>query len=187
MDFNDLSLVKLKLETEIKDFSCGDSIGEQDLNNFLFTKAKLYHKQLLATTYILENQDSTIAYFSIFNDSLRVQEELFASQNSLLRTLKEIVPHGKRHLEFFPAIKIGRLAVSSTIQKSGLGRTIVNYVISHAIDVNKSCACKFITIDAYAASLEFYEKLGFKYLTPKDSGKEERQMFLDLTPIINSI
>jgi len=55
-----------------------------------------------------------------------------------------------------------------------------------AITQNKSCACKLLTVDAYEQSLGFYEKKGFTYFTDNDKGKDTRQMYLDLTPIINA-
>ena len=64
--------------------------------------------------------------------------------------------------------------------------TIINFIISLALEQNQSCACKLLTVDAYEQSLAFYEKKGFLYLTESDKGKDTRQMYLDLTPIINA-
>lgn len=182
MDLAGLSLIKIDENSVIKRFDCGD----EDLNSFLLTKSIFYLKELLATTYLLENAEETIAFFSIFNDSIRIEESEFASKNALRRLLSEIVSHPKRHLRNFPAIKIGRLGVSKNIQKSGLGRSILSYILDLAITQNKSCACKFIVVDAYEQSLGFYEKLNFSYYTEKDKGEDTRQMFLDLTPYTNT-
>jgi GNAT superfamily N-acetyltransferase len=183
MNWDDLSLIKVDDSTIFKPFDCGDS----DLNEFLIEKSKGYSKELLATSFVLEDQNNTIAFFSIFNDSLRVQEKDFASKAAWKRFLKEIVSHPKRHLEYFPAIKIGRLAVTNQIQKSGIGKQIVNFIIDFAITQNKTCACKFITVDAYDKSLGFYKKIGFKFLSDSDILEDTRQMNFDLTPILNSI
>ncbi|MFL9481902.1 hypothetical protein ACI6Q2_03930 [Chitinophagaceae bacterium LWZ2-11] len=109
MNWDDLSLIKVDDSIIFKPFDCGD----QDLNEFLFTKSKGYSKELLATSFVLEDKENTIAFFSIFNDCLKVQEKDFASKSAFKRFLTEIVSHPKRHLEYFPAIKIGRLAVSN--------------------------------------------------------------------------
>jgi GNAT superfamily N-acetyltransferase len=182
MDFSGLSLVKVNPSTAIKPFDCGDD----DLNDFLLSKAKHFQAELLAVTYLLENEERTIAFFSLFNDSVRVQEIEFASKNALKRFLKSIVTHPKRHLEYFPALKIGRLGVCNKTQKSGLGKAIISFVIDLALQQNETCACKLITVDAYEQSLIFYEKMGFVYFTDMDAGKDTRQMYLDLTPIINT-
>lgn len=186
LDLTGLSLIRLEEDTIIKPFDCGDSEPKKDLNDFLFNKAKNYLKEHLATTFIVESNDMTYAYYSILNDSLRVEELSFASKGAFKRFLKNLVTHKKRHLENFPAIKIGRLAVNKGIQISGLGRMIVNNVIEYAINQNENCACKIITVDAYSESLGFYEKMGFEYFSENDSEESERQMFLDLTPIIKT-
>jgi hypothetical protein len=71
-------------------------------------------------------------------------------------------------------------------KKGGIGSSIIRFVISLAIEQNKTCACKLITVDAYNQSLGFYERIGFSYFSESDKGKDTRQMFLDLTPIINA-
>lgn len=183
MPLNGFSFLKLQETTNIKPFDCGDL----DLNDFLNSKAILYKKDLLATTYLLESEEKTVAYLSIFNDSLAVQEKDFASRSEFIRFLKNY-KHPKRHLRHFPAIKIGRLAVCETTKKErrGIGSTLVHFVLDLALEQNSNCACQLITVDAYAQSLQFYEKLGFKYLSDNDINKDTRQMYYDLRPLINT-
>jgi len=182
MSFSDLTLLAVSRSTRIKPFDCGD----EDLNNFLLVDAINYSNNLLATTFTLEDEEKTIAFFSIFNDSIKVEDLDFPSNSSLRKFISRIVPFGKRHLKYFPAIKIGRLAVSTGIQKSGIGSDLIKYIINFAIEHNEQCACKFISVDAYAASLLFYEKMGFIYLSESDLNEETRQMYFDLTPYLNS-
>jgi predicted GNAT family N-acyltransferase len=176
------SLIELKNETALKPFNCSD----EDLNDFFTNKAKSYSTELLATTYILEKEDITVAYYSIFNDSLAIEESNFLSKNSLKKFLSNLVTNPKRHLKNFPAIKIGRLAVSKDAQKCGIGKKIIDNIIAFSIDHNTNCACKLITVDAYSESLVFYEKMGFKYLSDKDKNEDTRQMYIDLTPYLNA-
>lgn len=185
MPLTGFTFLKLHPSTIIKPFECGDS----DLNEFLSDKAILYKKDLLATTYILENHTKTIAYLSIYNDSLAVQENVFASKSAFNRWLKELLEHPKRHLRQFPAIKIGRLAVCETTKKDrkGIGKALVNFVLDLALEQNSICACQLVTVDAYSQSLVFYEKLGFKFLSNNDEGKDTRQMYYDLRPLMNTI
>jgi GNAT superfamily N-acetyltransferase len=183
MNWEDLSLLRVEASSQFKPFNCGD----EDLNDFLVSKSKAYSIELLATSFVLEDAENTIAFFSIFNDSLRVEEKDFASRSAFKRFMGDLVSHPKRHLNYFPAMKIGRLAVTNQIQKSGIGKKLLNFIIDMAIVQNKQCACKFITVDAYEASLGFYEKMGFKYLSIKDEGEDTRQMSLDITPFLNSM
>jgi predicted GNAT family N-acyltransferase len=179
-ELSQLSLILLDDSHEIKPFDCGDS----DLNEFLFEKAKLYKVELLATTYILENDTQTVAYYSIFNDSLKVEVESFTSKSSFKRFLSDLVSHPKRHLKSFPALKIGRLGIDQNFKGNGLGKLIINNIISDTLELNQKQGCKLITVDAYSQSLNFYERLNFEYLTEKDKDDETRQMYFDLTTLL---
>ena len=61
-----MKVVRLTQEHIFKPFDC----GEEDLNEFLIHDAKLYAKGLLAVTYIIEDEDNTIAFFSLSNDRI---------------------------------------------------------------------------------------------------------------------
>lgn len=134
MELAGLSLNKIDSNTVIKPFDCGD----EDLNDFLSSKAKLYQQENLAVTYLIEDETRTVAFFSIFNDSLKVEESFFASKSALKRLLSQLVTHPKRHLRYFPALKIGRLAVDNVNKKGGIGSSIIRFVISLAIEQNKT-------------------------------------------------
>ncbi|GHS96637.1 hypothetical protein FACS189421_02050 [Bacteroidia bacterium] len=166
----------------IKPFDCGD----EDLNEFLLEKSNNYQMELLATTFVFEDEIKTLAYYSIFNDSLKIENISFSSKNALKNFIRRLVPHPKRHLKHYPAIKIGRLAISKQAQKSGLGRKIMDTIIDYAIKQNERCACKFILVDAYKDALGFYEKMQFEYFSENDLNDETRQMYLDITPLINA-
>ncbi|MEZ4916328.1 MAG: hypothetical protein R2836_05020 [Chitinophagales bacterium] len=86
MNLENASLIRLEEDTIIKPFDCGDV----DLNDFLFNKAKKYLKENLATTFIIEDESITIAYYSIFNDSLKVEKSKFASNSQLKKSFSKI-------------------------------------------------------------------------------------------------
>ncbi len=178
-----MNIRKTKIEnsTIIKSFNCGDD----DLNEFLLEKSKNYQQELLATTFIFENETTTYAYYSVFNDSFRIEDLSFLSKNAIKNFLRRLLPHSKRHLKHYPAIKIGRLAISKQAQQLGLGRKIMDTIIDYAIKQNEQCACNFILVDAYKDAVGFYEKMQFEYFSDSDLNDEIRQMYLDITPIIN--
>ncbi len=173
---------KVDNKSAFKPFDCGD----KDLNEFLLEKSKHYNEELLATTIVFENDVKTIAYYSIFNDSLDIEQFSFSSKNAIKRLIRKLVPHPKRHLKSFPAIKIRRLAVCKNLQKSGLGRKIMDNVINYDIEQNEKCACKFIIVDAYKKSLRYYENMGFEYLSDNDLNENTRQIYLDISPYVNA-
>ena len=50
----------------IKPFNCGD----KKLNGFLLEDARFFYEEFIANTFILEDDDETIAYFSLLNDKV---------------------------------------------------------------------------------------------------------------------
>ncbi|MDB5117797.1 MAG: acetyltransferase domain protein [Mucilaginibacter sp.] len=172
MSFSDFKLIRLTPEHELLPFNCDD----KDLNEYIFEDAKANQSQLLAVTYLLESDQNTVAFFSIFNDKITVED--FESKSKW----KRLVPHNKRK-KSYPAVKLGRLGINIDHQRVGLGRDILNYIKILFIDKNKT-GCKFITVDAYSKSLQFYEKNGFDYMTTKDKQEDTRLMFYDLSQLL---
>ena len=65
-----MKIVRLTQEHAFKPFDC----GEGDLNDFLLQDAKQYAKGLLAVTYVIEDEESTVAFFSLSNDRISLLE-----------------------------------------------------------------------------------------------------------------
>ncbi len=63
MESNNVKLIRLEPDTIILPFDCGDT----DLNGFLFDDAKNYAKDLMAVTYLIQDEQKTIAYFNYLN------------------------------------------------------------------------------------------------------------------------
>ena len=177
---DEVSILLLTEGYSIKPFDCED----EDLNDFLFNEATPYQKELLATTFVMENDEQTLGYYSLLNDSLQLREDMFASKSQFRKFLRELMPYPKRHLKTIPALKIGRLAIDNSFKGKGLGSVIMANIISKCIKMNKEQACRLITVDAYKQAIPFYQKMGFKFLTEDDKNDTTRLMFLDLANII---
>ena len=163
------SLIRLTADYQVKPFNCGDA----DLNDFLLNDSKSYLSKLLAVTYILENETETIAFFSLFNDKITIDD---VDSKSKWKWFKKAT--GKS-FSSHPAMKIGRLGVSNNFKGRGIGTITLDYIKEMFITNNRT-GCRYITVDAYAASLSFYEKNGFEYLTNRDIGSDTRLMYFDL-------
>ncbi len=164
------ALIRLTRTHPIKHFDCGDV----DLNDFLLNDSKSYLDKLLAVTYILETENETIAFFSLLNDKIMVED--VDSGNQWKKWFKKTTGKDFRS---HPAVKLGRLGVSNTVKGRGIGTLILDYIKELFITNNRT-GCRYITVDAYGASLTFYEKNGFTYLTTKDKGSDTRLMYFDL-------
>ena len=177
---DEISILLLTEDYPIKPFDCED----EDLNDFLFNEATPYQKELLATTFVMENDEQTLGYYSLLNDSLQLREDMFTSKSQFRKFLRELMPYPKRHLKTIPALKIGRLAIDKTFKGKGLGSVIMANIISKCIKMNQEQACRLITVDAYKQAVPFYQKMGFKFLIEGDKDDTTRLMFLDLTSFI---
>ena len=174
--FSDCTRIRLSADTKIKPFDCGDA----DLNDFLFNDAKPYLSELYAVTYLYVFGDDTVAFFSVSNDSISFDEKTI-SKTDWNRFCRKI-PYVKRRHDS-PAVKIGRLGVSRKYHDAGIGSQLLTYIKIFFIDNNKT-GCRFITLDAYnnSATLSFYKKNGFAFLTESDKTDKTRSMYFDLKP-----
>ncbi|WP_158994311.1 GNAT family N-acetyltransferase [Mucilaginibacter sp. L196] len=177
MNLEDFNLIRLSSDYKFKTFDCKD----EDLNDFLLNKSKVFLTDLVAVTYLLESDVHTVAFFSLLND--KISSENFSSNNQWNRFRKGAISAEKK-FKSYPAMKIGRLAVSHDFKGNDIGTAILDYLKELFVDNNRT-GCKFITVDAYDKSLVFYEKNGFKYFTDDDKGKDTRAMYLDLLPFTN--
>jgi GNAT superfamily N-acetyltransferase len=169
---NNVRLSRLTPDFQIKPFDCGDL----DLNDFLFSDAKRYNSELLAVTYLLENDTETIAFFSLLNDKITITDT--DSKTQWRKLIRDRMPLGKR-FSSYPAMKIGRLGVSLSHQGHGWGAIILDYLKELFISNNRT-GCRYITVDAYRQSLAFYEKNDFIFLTNSDRNSDTRLMYYDL-------
>ena len=86
--------LKLTETHDIKNFTCGTKKKDIDLTDFLLKEAKLYYKQKLGVTYLIENEYDTIAYCTILND--KIERIIPKSKNPLSQIKKYIFEQKKR-------------------------------------------------------------------------------------------
>lgn len=159
-------------------FDCGKS----DLNNFLLEtgddtpNATKYEREHLSKTYIVEDQETnqTLAYFSLACDKI----ERAVSDPVIWNRLSRKIPNAKRRSSY-PAIKIGRLAVSKDAQCSGLGQKILSFIKGTFFGSSK-VGCRYLTVDAYLDAESFYSKCNFRPLVIPEPEDETVLMFFDL-------
>ena len=135
---------------------------------------------MLAKTYVLQDDSHTVAYVSLLTDKIAQT----SVPKNLWRRLRKSIPHEK-HFNSYPAVKIGRLAVSLQNKGEGIGSRIIEAMkIKLAVSPAQIAACRFLTIDAYHKAVPFYEKNNFRLLTndvPEDAPTVP--MYFDLMTI----
>ena len=168
-----MKVVRLTQDHIFKPFDC----GEEDLNEFLIHDAKLYAKGLLAVTYIIEDEDKTVAFFSLSNDRISLSE----ADKATWRRIRSAFPHSK-HRSDYPAVKIGRLGVNINAQHRHIGTDILDFV-KHTFINNNRTGCCFVTVDALKSAVPFYTNNGFRPLRAINTG-DTVPMYYDLKQLL---
>lgn len=158
-------------EFELTKFDCGD----EDLNNFLFEDSKNFLEKRIANTFIVVDEGNIVAYFCLLNDKISRQEVT----NSQWKRIKDSFPDGKR-FRSYPAIKIGRFAVSAAYRGKSIGTKVMTMIKVRLHRDQNYSAFRFITVDAYLSAISFYLKNGFTKLTQKEASEHTQLMFFDM-------
>lgn len=162
----------------VKSFDCGDA----DLNDFILSESLFYRKTLLAVSYVVEEKldnHPVSAYFSLANDKISLND--FESKTEFNRFRKHRFVNEKR-LKSYPAVKICRLGVDKRTKGVHMGSFLLDFIKSYFIIDNKT-GCRFLTVDAYADAIPFYQKNGFIPLNEEDADAATRLLYFDLATI----
>lgn len=158
----------------VKSFNCGDA----ELNDFILNKADKYKKSLLAVTYVYEEEDIPLAYFSLSNDSLSYEK--FENKSTFNRLNRNI--NNAKRMRQYPAVKIGRFAINETYKNLGIGSYLL-YLIKSSMAFEQKSGCRFITVDAYNDAVGFYERNGFVMVNEFQADRRTQPMFFDLAQL----
>ena len=169
-----MNVVRLTPDYTLTTFDCGDS----DLNDFLLEDAKHFLEKRIANTFILEDNGCIAAYFCLLNDKVSRVEVT----NSRWKKIKDSFPEGKR-FRSYPAIKIGRFAVSKKYQDRNIGSMLLDLLKDQLNTQVSQSAFRFITVDAYLSAIHFYQKNGFVELSQKEEDEHTRLMFFDMMDV----
>jgi ribosomal protein S18 acetylase RimI-like enzyme len=147
-------LEQLNGKVRLDSFSC----SIEEYNEYLVNEAVRSQNDQMALTWLFRERStgSVAAYMSLIADAIK-----------LSATEKEI--HSLDYpFKTVPAMKIAKLAVSTSFQKKyfGIGSLMINMAIQLAEACNEQYfACRFITVDADIEHnknvIEFYLKNGF--------------------------
>lgn len=166
-----MNLVRLTSDTNLSGFDCGDD----DLNDFLVEDSKGFLDKRIATSFILEDEGNIVAYFCLLNDKISRQDVT----NNQWKKFKGSFPTNKQ-FGSYPAIKIGRFAVSLKYKGRNIGTDLMNILKGMLNENPNYSAFRYLTVDAYHSAIPFYQKNDFKILSEKITGEHTRLMFFDM-------
>lgn len=133
------------------DFDC----GKRHLNEFLQTIALPFHEQRLGLTNVVFHSDhpGPIGYFTLSNDAIRLSE----AERFDMGVEQDV------QITYFPAVKLCRLAITTTLQGQGSGVAIMDLIRGEVYDSVSNSAARLLVVDAdnEPRVIKFYEKNGF--------------------------
>ena len=175
---NNFTVRRLDPGQKIGEFDCLDN----DLNDFIRNEALDYEKSLFSMTYLINDKKTgeLAAYFSLANDKISITD--FESKTDFNRFRKQKFVNEKR-LRSYPALKIGRLAISRKYQNQSLGRILIDFIKQYSLR-SRYAGCRFVTVDAYINALPFYIKNDYQFLNNDDEDKNTRVMYFDLASLL---
>ncbi len=131
-------------EEDLKSFSCGNN----DLDNFLRKNALNNEKKGFGRTFLLEDMNEIVGFFTLCSASIKYQEFSDCDDVSLPR-----YP--------IPCIRIARLGVKKEKHRKGYGKALLKEAFLKILSVADIVGIRLIVIDAKESSTSFYEKFGF--------------------------
>jgi predicted N-acetyltransferase YhbS len=140
--------IRLRPRGEGDDFSRFNS-GDHDLDEFIRDDAAPLEARDVTRVYVAEAGSVLVGYIALVADTL-VLKSPERKRMDLGRAPKNV-----------PAIKIGRLAVSTDWQERGIGSALIDLAYQRAVRARASVGCRLLTVDAYPAKEDWYSRRGF--------------------------
>ena len=135
---------------DLTNFECDSN----DLTNFLKDDALKQQDMNLNLTQLVICDNEIVGFFSLLTDTLKLKT---LENNNLKKEIKLELDISENNE--IPAIKIGRLAIDKKYSKKGLGSHILRNILLSILNLSKTkVGLRFVTVDAYATSLNFYVK-----------------------------
>lgn len=163
---NDIRIMSLTREHDLKSFCCGNN----DIDDFLKNCAIAEQEDKLSRTYLVFLDNGVIGFFSLAASSIEV---LAIDTANGVEQFSESI---------YPAIDVPKLAVTKKFQGMGIGEYTLKAVIGKVLSVSEDIGCRYITLDSMKDKVGFYKKYGFKIVDIyKDD--EYKKMYLNIAHI----
>jgi predicted N-acetyltransferase YhbS len=146
--------------------------GDPDLDRFLAKYAgQNQYRHHIGTTYVAVDGERIVGYATVAAG--QVEAEV------LLSSVRRKLPRYP-----LPALRLARLAVDSTAQSRGVGKSLLRHVFLLALEMSEGFGCVGIVVDAKHDAVDFYARVGFTPIEAAEGQMESRPepvpMFLPL-------
>ena len=153
-----------------KNFSCSNIELDYYFQKFA---GQSQFKNYIGTNYVLVEEDDILGFVSV------TSSELYKA--SLSPDASKGVPNYP-----LPVLRLTRLGVKSSHQKTGVGRALLQHVLKLALKQKERVGCFGVIVDAKEGATLYYEKYGFIALEMR-SKSQITSMFIATKTIERSI
>jgi len=143
--YEELLFTPLEQAHDLSAFRCNDG----RLDRFLKQSALESQNELISATRLALWHGRIVGFFSLINDS--ISSDLINEGDGL---------RGYRY-DFYPALKIARLATDANYEGHGIGTAMLKEVVATALTITQYSGCRILTVDAKEGVEGFYESFGF--------------------------
>jgi len=127
--------------------------GSEALDEYLRLRAAQHQRDGIATTHVL------------IDDTEPARILGYCSLSAAQLHFQELSEEDRKRLPAYPvpAIRLGRLAVSSAMQGRGYGQLLLGHTVNLALSVRRTLGVRVLVVDAKDAQVaKFYEGFGFR-------------------------
>lgn len=152
-------------------FASGDDDRDRFLKRYAGQNQFRHH---IGVTYVAVEKGRVIGFATVAASHVEIDR-----LSAALRSRLPAYP--------LPVLRLARLAVDAAVRGSGVGRSLLRYVLNLAVRMADDFGCIGVVVDAKPGMAEFYSKLGFLPLEVLEGASEEKPtptvMFLSLSAI----
>jgi GNAT superfamily N-acetyltransferase len=139
---------RISADIDLSSFDCGNP----DFNDFIRNEALPNFQGRFSVTYIGFIEGEFAAYVTLAAGTYRTEDFLRPKD-------------GNYRYRTTPAVKIARIATSTSFQGKGCGTRLVKYSFAVAMKVAEYIGCKLIVTDALPERISWYRGIGFELST----------------------
>ncbi|WP_026144001.1 GNAT family N-acetyltransferase [Xanthomonas sacchari] len=154
-----LEVVPLSGHLSRGDFDCGD----EQLNDWLRTKASQHEKRGLSRTYLAVPMKGTLDTWEEegFKDIDDTTVLGFYALSSA-QVVNTDLPVGSKLPRNVPVVRLARLAVHQNLKGRGFGKMLLMEALVRAAQVGRTVGVAGLFVDAKPEAVGFYESFGFQ-------------------------
>jgi len=152
-------------------FRCGNAELDRFLHRFA---AQNQFRHFVGVTYVALDESRILGYATVAPGDLEIEDLPAATRGKLPR-----YP--------LPVLRLARLAVHEEVQRQGLGRELLRFVLRVAVRMAAEYGCIGVVVDAKPEAEAFYARYGFFHMEAVEGQSsarpEPRTMFLGMRAI----